>query len=105
MRRFLLPATVLCGLLGAVASWSQEAPAIKIDNFKFGPDKLTVTKGTEVTWTNRDDIPHSIVMMALGVHSKPLDTDNSFAFQFDKAGTYNYICGIHPAMHGQIVVK
>jgi plastocyanin len=104
MRRFLLPATVLCGLLGAVVSWSADAPSIKIDNFKFGPDKLTVEKGTEVTWTNRDDIPHSIVMMALGVHSKALDTDNSFAYRFDKAGTYDYICGIHPAMRGQIVV-
>jgi plastocyanin len=105
MRRFLLPVTVVCGLLGAAVAWSQEASPIKIDNFKFGPEKLTIEKGTEVTWTNRDDIPHSIVMMALGVHSKPLDTDDTFAFRFDKAGTYNYICGIHPAMHGRIVVR
>jgi plastocyanin len=101
----MLPATVLCGLLGTAVAWSQGASSINIDNFKFGPETLTIDKGTEVTWTNRDDIPHSIVMMALGVHSKPLDTDNTFAFRFDKAGTYNYICGIHPAMHGKIVVK
>lgn len=105
MLRFALPATLLCGLLGAAAAWSQGAPAIKIDNFKFGPEKLTIDKGTEVTWTNQDDIPHSILMMAQGIRSKPLDTDNTFSYRFDKAGTYNYICGIHPAMHGTVVVK
>jgi plastocyanin len=96
---------LLACLLLPVIAWSDESAQLKIDNFKFGPEKLTITKGTEVTWTNQDDIPHSIVLNALGVHSKALDTDKTFSYQFDKAGTFTYICGLHPFMHGQIVVK
>ncbi len=43
---------------------AQEKPAtteVKIDNFSFGPATLTVPVGTSVTWTNRDDIPHTVV--------------------------------------------
>ena len=64
-----------------------------------------VTRGTAVTWTNADDIPHSIVLTAIGVRSKAIDTDQSFTYQFDKAGTFSYVCGLHPQMHGQVVVK
>jgi plastocyanin len=93
-----------CLMIPAVAR-SNDSAQLKIDNFKFGPDKLTVTKGTEVTWSNQDDIPHSIVLTALGVRSKTLDTDKTFSYQFEKSGTFSYICGLHPFMHGQIVVR
>jgi plastocyanin len=96
---------LLACLIVPVAARSDDAAQLKIDNFKFGPDKLTVAKGTEVTWTNQDDIPHSIVLTALGIRSKVLDTDKSFTYKFDKTGTFSYICGLHPFMHGQVVVK
>jgi plastocyanin len=96
---------LLACLLAPAVAWSGDAAQLKIDNFKFGPEKLTVAKGTEVTWTNQDDIPHSIVLTALGVSSKVLDTDKAFTYKFDKAGTFSYVCGLHPFMHGQVVVK
>jgi plastocyanin len=96
---------MLACLIVPVAARSDNAAQLKIDNFKFGPEKLTVAKGTEVTWTNQDDIPHSIVLTALGVSSKVLDTDKAFTYKFDKAGTFSYVCGLHPFMHGQVVVK
>src|ERR1700759_4317818 len=105
MRTMLQGGLVLACLIAPVTVWSNDATPVQIDNFKFGPDKLTVAKGTEVTWTNQDDIPHSIVLTALGVRSKVLDTDKAFTYQFDKAGTFSYICGLHPFMHGQVVVK
>jgi plastocyanin len=101
LRRGLLLA---CLIVPAVAR-SDNAPQVKIDNFKFGPEKLTVDKGTSVTWTNQDDIPHSIVLTTLGVRSKALDTDKAFSYQFEKTGTFSYICGLHPFMHGQIMVR
>ena len=76
-----------------------------IDNFKFDPTPLTIEKGTEVTWTNHDDIPHSIVVNALGVHSKAMDTDGKFTYKFDKTGTFFYVCGLHPFMQAKVVVK
>jgi plastocyanin len=93
-----------CLIVPAVAR-SDDAAQVKIDNFTFGPGKLIVDKGTSVTWTNQDDIPHSIVLTAIGVRSKALDTDKVFTYQFDKTGTFSYICGLHPQMHGQVVVK
>ncbi|HET6184566.1 MAG TPA: cupredoxin family copper-binding protein [Acetobacteraceae bacterium] len=81
-----------------------EAPTVRIDNFTFTPTPLTVAKGTTVTWVNQDDIPHSIYCAALNLHSHPLDTGDSFAARFDKPGTFDYICAIHPHMHGQVVV-
>jgi plastocyanin len=103
-RAFRSGLLLACLLLPAIAR-SDDSAQLKIDNFKFGPEKLTIAKGTQVTWTNQDDIPHSIFLAALGVRSKALDTDKTFSYQFDKVGTFTYICGLHPFMHGQIVVK
>jgi plastocyanin len=89
---------------------AQEKPAtaeVKIDNFSFGPPTLTVPVGASVTWTNRDDIPHTVVSTddAKTFKSKVLDTDEKFSFTFSKAGTYPYFCSIHPKMTGKIVVQ
>jgi plastocyanin len=100
---------LLCGLLVApivpILAWSDEGTQVGIDNFKFAPNPLTIEKGTEVTWTNHDDIPHSIVVNALGVHSKAMDTDGTFTYKFDKTGTFFYVCGLHPFMQAKVVVK
>ena len=77
---------------------------VHIDNFTFQPAELTVKTGTTVTWTNRDDIPHTIVS-AGKFRSKALDTDNTFSFTFTTAGDYKYFCSLHPHMTGTIVVE
>jgi plastocyanin len=105
MRNVLLAGLLLGGLAIPFVAWTDEGALVTIDNFKFGPGALTVAKGTEVTWANRDDIPHSIVMIGASVRSKPLDTDQTFVYKFDKAGTFSYICGLHPQMHGTVTVK
>ena len=78
---------------------------VKIDNFSFGPATLTVAAGTTVTWTNRDDIPHTVVSDDKVFKSKVLDTDEKFSFTFTKPGTYPYFCSIHPKMTGKVVVQ
>jgi len=78
---------------------------VKIDNFSFGPQTLTIPVGTTVTWTNRDDIPHTIVSTDGVFKSKVRDTDETFSFTFTKAGTYTYFCSVHPKMTGKIVVQ
>ena len=78
---------------------------VKIDNFSFGPQTLTVPVGSTVTWTNRDDIPHTSVSTDGLFKSKVMDTDEKFSYTFAKAGTYAYYCSIHPKMTGQVVVK
>jgi plastocyanin len=82
-----------------------ETAEVKIDNFSFGPAALTVPVGTTVTWTNRDDIPHTVVSTDDAFKSKVLDTDEKFSFTFSKAGSYPYFCSIHPKMTGKVVVQ
>src|SRR5258708_37342319 len=74
---------------------------VKIDNFSFGPTTLTVAAGTTVTWTNRDDIPHTVVSDDKVFKSKVLDTDEKFSYTFTRPGTYGYFCSIHPKMTGK----
>lgn len=80
---------------------------VKIDNFSFGPAAVTVSVGSTVTWTNRDDIPHTVVSTddPKVFKSKALDTDEKFSFTFAKAGTYAYFCSIHPKMTGKVIVQ
>lgn len=91
-------------LIAARAAAAADAE-IHIENFKFVPTPLTVPKGTTVTWVNRDDMPHSIVCQALDFRSHPLDTDQSVSLRFDQPGRYDYVCGLHPFMRGQVIVQ
>jgi len=106
-RRLLLRRVLGAGMVIAIGSRTAKAAdtEIIIDNFTFAPTPLRVKVGTTVTWVNHDDIPHSLVCPDLKVHSHPLDTDDTFAFKFEQAGTYDYVCGLHPHMHGQVVVE
>ena len=79
--------------------------AVNIDNFVFGPQTITVPVGATVTWTNKDDIPHTSVSTDGVFKSKVLDTDEKFSYTFTKAGTYPYYCTIHPKMTGKVVVQ
>ena len=78
---------------------------VKIDNFSFSPATLQIKAGTTVTWTNADDIPHTVVSDDKIFKSKALDTDEKFSFKFDKAGTYPYFCSLHPKMTAKVVVQ
>jgi len=88
---------------GAAADKTVE---VKIDNFSFSPKTLTVAPGTTVKWTNRDDIPHTVVSDdKVTFKSKVLDTDDSFSFTFSKPGTYDYFCSLHAHMTAKVVVQ
>jgi plastocyanin len=89
---------------GAYAAASA-GPTVKIDNFVFGPEALTVTVGTTVTWINQDDIPHTVVASDKSFKSKVLDSDERFSFTFTKPGEYGYFCSLHPHMVGKVIVK
>ena len=102
----MIAIVLLAGLIKANAQQAAPAaPEVKIDNFSFAPGMLTVAVGTTVTWTNRDDIPHTVVSADGVFKSKARDTDEKFSYMFAKAGTYPYYCSIHPKMTGKIVVQ
>jgi plastocyanin len=108
---------ILCVAASIVLAWAalptvQKSAAagpptidVKIDNFAFTPATLTVKAGTQITWTNGDDIPHTVVSDDQSFKSKVLDTDEKFTFTASKPGTYSYFCSIHPKMTGKLVVE
>ncbi len=105
-------ATLLaCGIvMSTLAVMTKAAPApaaaaVTIGNFTFKAPALTVKPGTTVTWTNADDIPHTVVAKDGLFKSKVLDTGDHFSFTFAKPGQFGYFCSLHPHMTGTVVVK
>jgi plastocyanin len=78
---------------------------IRVDNFTFQPETLTVPVNSTVTWVNKDDVPHVIASNDGLFKSKALDTDDKYSYTFTKAGTYPYYCTVHPKMVGKVVVQ
>jgi plastocyanin len=102
-------ALVATGAVGQQVAADKSAE-INIVNFAFNPKVLTVARGTSVTWNNKDEEPHNIVDVPAGgqpraFRSQAIDGGEKFSFVFNEAGTYKYICSIHPHMEGTIVVK
>src|ERR1700730_2101104 len=109
----LIPALMLVLSL-ASSVWAEEkaattapasTPSVRIDNFSFTPAEITVSPGTTLTWTNGDDIPHTVVASNKAFRSKVMDTDQQFSFTFTQPGTYEYFCSLHPHMKGKVTVK
>jgi plastocyanin len=95
----------------SMPSMSITAPAapasgdqVSIDGFAFAPATLTVKAGTTVTWTNRDEEPHTVAARDGSFHSPGMGTGATFTHTFSTAGTFDYVCSIHPMMHGSVVV-
>lgn len=76
---------------------------IIISGFDFG-DPITVGVGTEIRVTNRDTTAHTWTSLAGLFDSETIDPGESFEFTFDTAGTFEFLCVIHPQMTGTITV-
>ncbi len=104
----ILFATVAAAACTQVPAQAQ-APAaqsaekvIEIKNYMFM--EVTVPQGTKVTWINRDEVPHTVIERNKVFHSPALDTDDKYSFVFDKPGTYEYFCSLHPYMVAKVIV-
>ncbi len=109
MKRILNVLVICAATMLLAAGFAAEKPAVEnqvtIDNFSFSPQSVTIHAGDSVTWTNKDDVPHLVVSTTKAFRSGVLDTDGRFCFKFDRPGTYDYFCSMHPRMTGKIVVK
>lgn len=88
----------------AAATPAAGSPDVTIRNFVFGPATLSAAPGKAVTWVNADDSPHQVTIKGLP-RSEVLLKGQSHTQAFPAAGTYEYICGLHPAMKGTVEVK
>jgi plastocyanin len=78
---------------------------VRIASFAFGPTTLRTRVGATVRWTNADAAPHTVTSSSGAPLSSPrLGQGGTYSFRFGRAGTYAYVCAIHPAMKGRVVV-
>jgi uncharacterized protein (TIGR03118 family) len=77
----------------------------EIDNFRFSPSPIEVTAGSELTWTNKQGVQHTVVSDNGKFFSGILDSNQTFSTKFETSGTYDYHCSIHPFMKGKVIVK
>ena len=96
---FVMPA------LFAAAAPPAPAVDLNIAKFAFAPKEITIAPGTKITWTNRDEAPHTVTSNDKSFASKGLDTDDKFEHTFASEGDFSYICTVHPFMTGVVHVR
>ena len=105
IKRDVRVAIVLAVAILAAGAAPAASTEVRIDQFAFIPDRVTVKAGTIVTWSNQDDVPHTVASSDKLFKSKALDTGDKFSFTFTTPGTYAYFCSVHPHMTGAVVVE
>ena len=103
-------ALILCAAFvvpAMLAAAAPNAPTIDVNiaKFAYGPKEITITPGTKIIWTNRDETPHTVTSNDKSFASKGLDTDDQFEHTFASEGDFNYICTVHPFMTGVVHVR
>jgi plastocyanin len=88
---------------GEVAQTSR-AKTVKIAGFAFKPGKLTVARGTTVTFSNSDSAPHTATRRG-SFDTGRIGPGGAKSVKFSRSGTFSYLCAIHPTMRGKIVVN
>jgi plastocyanin len=80
------------------------ATGVTIKNFKFAPASISVNVGDTITWSNQDEAPHTATANDGSFDTGNLNKGQSGSHTFAKAGTFAYICSVHPSMKGTVVV-
>lgn len=85
---------------------AKSAPAaeVSISDFAFGPSTLEIAVGATVTWTNRDDVAHTVSTKEGPLGSPDLENGDTYSVTVDQPGAINYYCDIHQYMRGTITV-
>ncbi len=104
-------AMLISALLGAATGLAlsvqarAQAASVSIEGFKFAPDAVSAAAGAPITWTNKDDAPHQVVVASKSLKTAVLQKGQSAQLTIADKGTYEYVCGIHSSMKGKIEVK
>jgi plastocyanin len=89
-------------LIESALGYNAGAVVVTMSGSKFLPGTITIDKGGMVIWKNLDAMGHDVLVN--GTNSPILAKGEIFSFTFNTAGTFNYVCTVHPGMAGQIIV-
>jgi amicyanin len=81
-----------------------EKNTVTIKDLAYDPPTIKIKKGESVTWVNKDQNDHTVDEKNGVFHSRNIKPGKSYSYTFDKAGTYDYGCTLHPRMKGRVVV-
>lgn len=87
-----------------VASEAEQV-TVEMRDFQFFPAKLTVNAGTEVSWVNRDSVPHNAIGEGGAFDTGTVDGGGSVSVVIDRSGSYPYVCTFHPGMEATLTVR
>ncbi len=79
--------------------------SVSIANFAFDPATVTVNVGDGVTWTNDDSTAHTATAGDGAFDTGSIGAGQTATVTFDTAGTFAYVCSIHPQMAGTVIVQ
>ncbi len=84
-----------------------EPNTVRISNYEYLPEKITVKKGTTVTWKNEDIAKHTVTVedgIVEGPKSEFFGKGEEYSYTFNTVGNYPYYCEPHPYMKGSVEV-
>lgn len=90
---------------GAGGSSGGATAQVNMQGLAFDPQTMTINVGDTVNWTNRDEAPHNAVADDKSWKTSVFATGESGSVTFTTAGTFPYICTIHPNMTGTVIVQ
>jgi plastocyanin len=99
--------TAVAALLGSAPAAHAADHAVVIEHYAYSPASLTIDAGDTVTWTNRDTVAHDVSVMSgpQTFHSPMLAQGQSWSHTFSAAGSYSYMCSVHPDMVASVTVR
>ncbi len=77
---------------------------VEIEDYAYNPDPVTIEEGGKVTWINKDSVAHTATADDGSFDTGAIEEGKLKSETFKQPGTYDYICSIHPTMHGTIEV-
>jgi plastocyanin len=100
-------ATVIVCVIGVTADErpKPKTHTVTMENFRFQPKSLTVTRGDTIVWVNKDVVPHTATSETGGFDSEVIQAEKSWRFTVQKKGDFAYVCTLHPTMTAMLRVK
>ena len=100
-----MAALLLAAPGASAADPAAQTVTVEIRDMKYAPDTLTIPAGTNVTWINKDQMPHTVTDRGRSFASAALDTGDSYSHTFPSPGEFTYFCAVHPFMVAKVIVK
>lgn len=109
-----VPAPTAPAAPAAMESASPAVPAetviVDVRGFTYAPQTIEVEAGTTITWTNADQILHTVTSGTSGnpdglIDGQMTEAGAATSYTFETPGTVRYFCSRHPFMRGEVIVR